>query len=1036
MKKALKIIGITLGSIIGLLVVVVGVALWLLLTPERLTPIVRDVAKEYVTCEHEIGKVEWTFLSTFPRCGLNIDSIVVINQMPGAKSDTVLAAPKLLAIVDIAELLQEKLHIYELRIPDVEANIFINEAGKSNLDIFNIAPDTTSVEEDSTVLALPFKDIRVDALHVSATQVSMVSMCDTIDVAVAGMSLDAQVESMDDMHVQMAVASADVAMQGVEYAKGLSISLDIPAAVDMETIGIQLRQAQLAVNQFGINIDGWLNFQEKIAMDMHLSLQEWQISEVLALVPPTLLSSMEGITADGVVSLDAHAKGVYSNQSMPVVDAHVVLQDGEGKYAEWPYTFSALALDAALHLDMQNPSQTKVDIRDLRASTGRSKIEGKGQVTDLLGDMQIDVATKCNVLLADAKYFLPKDMTLDGRVKGDVKIQIGLNDLIAMELERGKILGDLRLEGIHYTADSMDVILPNNKLRLQIPNANPSRKEVGWLAGNLYLQSGNANRTGLLQADMAATSIALEMSNILSNEALLHATLALEAKEHIRVVMDSMDITAMKPMIAADVTYNMQDIREMPKVDAQIGFERLYGHYTDIHADITQGALTANLDAPRLKAGIEVQTLVASMGEELQAKTEKVAMTAAARYNKDGGDNLLLTWRPRLDVDLNQAEVTIADWEKKVLIPKMDFSYSNRKFHIAESRLLVGNSDFELTGELRHIGRWLRDKGTLEGELNFTSNSTDVDELLALISADEGSLEEAKDKKAKDEEVKSDEAKSDEAKEEESEPFLVPNNVDLVLNTQIKQAQFLNQTAYDLGGKVYVKDGALVLEEVGFICNAAKLQLTAMYRTPRRNHIYVGFDYHMIDINIQELIGMIPQLDTMMPMLRSFKGEAELHLAAETYTNAQYQIKPSTIRGAASIFGKDLVVMDNETFSTISKLLMFSKKTENRVDSISAEMTIYKKEIDVYPFCVSLDNYMVALGGRHNLDMTFNYDVNVLSPIYLGVNVSGNLDDLNIKLAPCKFAKDFKPLFHRKVDTQSAELRSMIRESMRKNVKI
>jgi hypothetical protein len=79
---------------------------------------------------------------------------------------------------------------------------------------------------------------------------------------------------------------------------------------------------------------------------------------------------------------------------------------------------------------------------------------------------------------------------------------------------------------------------------------------------------------------------------------------------------------------------------------------------------------------------------------------------------------------------------------------------------------------------------------------------------------------------------------------------------------------------------------------------------------------------------------------------------------------------------------------------------------------------------------------MVALGGQHNLDMSFNYDINVLSPIYLGVNVSGTIDDLDIKLVPCKFAKDFKPLFHRKVDTQTAELRSMIRESMRKNVKM
>ena len=313
--------------------------------------------------------------------------------------------------------------------------------------------------------------------------------------------------------------------------------------------------------------------------------------------------------------------------------------------------------------------------------------------------------------------------------------------------------------------------------------------------------------------------------------------------------------------------------------------------------------------------------------------------------------------------------------------------------------------------------------------MTFISEQTDANELLALLSADQGSEEEAPVDEATRQE-------GDEAIEEATEPFLVPTNVDLTLNTQIKKANLFNQTATNLGGKIYVKDGTLVLEEMGFICNAAKLQLTAMYRTPRRNHIYVGFDYHMLDVNIQELVNMIPQIDSMMPMLRSFKGEAEFHLAAETYTNAQYQIKPSTIRGAASIFGKDLVVMDNETFSTISKLLMFSKKTENKVDSISAEMTLYKKEIDVYPFCVSIDNYMVALGGRHNLDMTFNYDVNVLSPIYLGVNVSGNLDDLNIKLAPCRFAKDFKPLFHRKVDTQSAEIRSMIRESMRKNVKL
>jgi len=68
--------------------------------------------------------------------------------------------------------------------------------------------------------------------------------------------------------------------------------------------------------------------------------------------------------------------------------------------------------------------------------------------------------------------------------------------------------------------------------------------------------------------------------------------------------------------------------------------------------------------------------------------------------------------------------------------------------------------------------------------------------------------------------------------------------------------------------------------------------------------------------------------------------------------------------------------------------------------------------------------------------MTFDYDINVLSPIYLGVNVSGNMDNLQIKLAKCKFAQDFKPHWYQKADNQSRELRERIKQSMEKNVRI
>ena len=955
MKKALKIFGITLGSIILLLAIVIGSALWVVFTPERLTPIMRNVAKEYVTCDHHIGKVELTFFSTFPHFGLSLDSITVVNPTAGAPSDTVAHIPHAVVSVDILAFLNEKtLSIPTLSMPDMQANIYVAADGTANYDVLALPSDTTA--EDTTAFVLPFDKIAVGELIVSAKSLRYKSEPDTMDIA---------------LH-----------------------QTAIQTAIDMVGMRVALHHAQLTTNSLQLAIDGWAEIGDTLQTNMRLTLNDWPVDTVMPLLPFTLPKDIAQLIQGGSASLDATAA-----------------------------------------INMANGNASSVTIHNLAAHTKQTSLQAQGEVKDPLGNLWANLSANMDVRIADVRQFLPKDMQVAGRVKGTSSVQMYLDDLMEMNLHKGKVAGNLQLMGIAYNANGIAAKLPNNRLTFQIPNSQPSRPEVDWLQATLHTDGADIRMAQPLQADLGNTHIAIEANNILGDNPLWHATLSLQSTESLHAAMDSMEVVIDQPDIQAYIAYHTTDTTVMPVVDARIAFNRLSGHYTDMQADIQASTLTAQLQAPRLKATLQSNQVAAQMPNVANLNTQQISIEAAARYNAKGGDNLLLKWNPRLSVSMQHTKVDLADWEQNIEIPEIDFAYTNRECKIEQSKLIIGNSDFALTGQLRNIGRWLREKGTLEGEMTFISEQTDANELLALLSADQGSEEEST---AQNDTTSTSSTPSTDgdSPSEAAEPFLVPTNVNLTLNTQIKKAHLFNQTATNLGGKIYVKDGTLVLEEMGFICNAAKLQLTAMYRTPRRNHIYVGFDYHMLDVNIQELVNMIPQIDSMMPMLRSFKGEAEFHLAAETYTNAQYQIKPSTIRGAASIFGKDLVVMDNETFSTISKLLMFSKKTENRVDSISAEMTIYKKEIDVYPFCVSIDNYMVALGGRHNLDMTFNYDVNVLSPIYLGVNVSGNLDDLNIKLAPCRFAKDFKPLFHRKVDTQSSEIHSMIRESMRKNVKI
>ena len=988
MKRALKIIGWTLLGIVLVVIAAATIACYVVFTPERLTPIARQAADKFITCEHEIGEVDLTFFSTFPRFGLRADGLLLINPKAGAQNDTVVEAKHLVATVDVMEFLNNKnLHVHEAILDDATVNFYIAEDGTTNLtDVFVTSSDTT--EEDTSAFSLPFDALRVDGLRVKANAITFLDEKDTICASLGQTDLSASANSWEDIFLSLDAQDVCASLKGETYADSLHVTLDAPMAVNLDTMHFAFRRAELAVNEFALVLSGTADMRDSIGIDAGVATKDkWQIQPLLALVPAKFTSALKDIEVDGKVALEADIKGFLGENAMPLVKARLTLEDGEGAYKPLPYKLRDLELDADALLDLNKKEPSTVTIRNLAAKTKDSKLSATGTVNDLMGNMLLDLALKLDANLPDFAYFLPDSMTLLGRAKGSMKSKISLADLTEMRLHKGRISADLVLDDLHYEQDSMIAILPHSTAKIQIPNATPSRKSVTWARAEIVSDKIDFVMGDATHAMIDAPVIKAEAANVLNKEQEYFASLA---------------------------------------------FDALDAKYDTILADLKASELEAFVSGgQKISAKLKTQALTASMGEELKAKTGSLALEAASRYNKDG-ENALLKWNPRLKINLKDGFLNLPSrLPEAVIIPSIEFKYSNREMAIDNSRIVLGNSDLELKGNVRNIGKWFRHEDILQGELEVVSNHCDANQLLAWFSADKGAEEESPSAK----EDKNDQMVNDQMVNE-ANPFLVPTDVDLALNTHIRSVDIFNQNAKDLKGGLYIKNGKLILDEVGFVCRAAKLQLTAIYSTPRRNHLYLGFDYHMIDVDIDELLTMIPNLEEMVPMLSSFKGAAQFHLAAETYLNEYYKPKMSTLRGASSLTGKDLVVLDSETFSTISKLLMFKKKTENKIDSLNAEITIYKNEIDVYPLCVQMDNYMVALGGRHRTDMTFDYDINVLSPIYLGVHVGGTMDNLEIKLAKCKYAQDFRPHWYQKADAQSLELRQLIKKSMEKNVRI
>ena len=156
MKKTLKIIGISLLSLVGLVLVALGTACWLVFTPARLTPIVNKLADKYITCETQVESVNLTFFKTFPLLGLDVKGVTVINPVEGAATDTVAHVDRLTLSVDAMGFIKRgDIDVKGLDVADGTAYIYTSaQKYKKNVETARLT--STKNNRPGGILAVPW----------------------------------------------------------------------------------------------------------------------------------------------------------------------------------------------------------------------------------------------------------------------------------------------------------------------------------------------------------------------------------------------------------------------------------------------------------------------------------------------------------------------------------------------------------------------------------------------------------------------------------------------------------------------------------------------------------------------------------------------------------------------------------------------------------------------------------------------------------------------------------------------------------------
>lgn len=985
LKKTLKITGISLGSLIALLIIAAVIISWIIVTPKRLTPIVRSQLKNYITCQADLKEVELTIFSTFPKVALRIDGLTLINPTPGTDQDTLLASQSVDAELNLKALLfHNKVLVDGVTIRKAKIAAFVDSTGRANFDIFK--------ESEPKKESEPFDLIALKSLKLEESDVSYNDYQNGyfFDAKTLNLKLQDLEITPEELTAMLQLNSPDLYFKMGEdiYWEHRDMDLSLGAGYHMESGKITIQDLQLNHQKNRIEVDGTIenNPNGDMVLNLDYAIQTDSIRETIDLIPLSLRKSLEGIQMDGKGELKGKVSGVFNDSLMPLINGdlklkqfvaqidgveNIVLKEGVG--------------DFNYHIDLNQEDESRVQVNDFKFNTLDSKFEMKGLITELFDAVRYNGNLKADLHLPtlSKEFAEPEGYQVNGKMTLNTQLNTTLDDIVAVNLANLLLQGTMKLERFSLVGEK-------DTLFFETPDAQISLR---------MNQRGDDQKKQFLETRISSSQMKGTMGKSIDFN-LNNADLHIEGS-------------------------NFTDSIQLLKIACEYQIGHLKGRMESNNAELSDLKGKASLEELRqLKQNLynidlKASQITATTGQA-DSKMDIAADGISLKFNiheKITETNPLLQWNPIGDIQLTNGKVKMATIPETIYIPTISLKAERDEYQIKESKIILGESDFSLIGTLSNLQPYLKNEGILQGDFQFVSTKTDINRIMDLTSAESGS----------------EEVDLPPTPRNEGDPFLVPLNMNLKLKTRIDQALFNESIIRNIKGDLYVKDGKLILDGLKATLPGSDVIVTALYRTPRKNHLFIGIDYHMLNVEIENLLTMFPDIDTMMPMLKSFKGKGEFHFVAETYLFSNYDLKKSTIRGAAALSGQDLVLMDGETFTEISKLLMFNKKTENKIDSIAAEFTLFKNEIDVYPFSIKMDKYRAVISGKHNLDMSFIYHISLVeSPIVVsvGVDVSGTLDDLKVRPVIPRYAEYFRPARSEAFTNEQLNLKKMIREAL------
>lgn len=1038
--SVIKWTAITAAALALIVTGVIGLAVWYL-NPARLTPIVNRVASSYLNATVDAKRVELTFWHTFPRLEVTVDSLCVISHSlsdvsPEIRStlppdaDTLLRVERFSGGINIAELSLGNIALYDVAIQRPDLLLVVAPDSTSN---FMILPPPDSAATDGATVMPPVSINRFAI--VGDFPVRYCAPADSIDFTVT-------LRDSEMRGHEAPLYSLNVAGEAGGNISPLLIH-SVPFGIDGKIDWSQTNPAEIGLENMTVTIgeikasfSTRIDFNDEITVrSLSLDLPQTPLSDLLAVVPASAAAPLRDLSTDLSLKLRANLTKEYRPllDSLPSLDIDASASASRLDFRR--LHLRKLAFEGSASVVGDSLDLSTIDIRCLKASGRAIDIDVSTTVAHPVSNPRLKGHFNGSVNLA----VLPPELlaripySIAGTLRGETDFGFTLVDLTPKRFHRVLLDGMLSLTDFHLAS-------PDSSLTAYTDHA------VFRLGSRSVI-----NYQGINVDSMLTASLTVDTARIVAEGAII-AGRDMKLNFASRNVASTLDTTSITPHginIAAGLLTLRHDSTaiRLRLRDASVrgSIQRYEGRdkaplirasidaRTVLYADSFSRALLSHGHAGitlhprdrRLSARVQARydsiaalypdaspdSIMALARSGRQSRTKLTSSEAGLQLD-DSTATLLRRWTASGSLRASSMRIFTPLFPLRTRIDSLNLSFTTDSVILTDTRLTAGKSTLDLNGSIRNIRTSLTGGRRRPLDINFNANSDyiDVNELTETVMRGMAFARRIEEGTAGNIVMTDDAAKLQQSIENQTDaderaPFAIPGNLNASINLRASKVAYSDIELNSLTGRLSVYNGALSLDRLKARSAIGNVSFSALLSAPDTTDLYFASGMNIRRMDLNHVLRLIPDLDSIMPMLKTMEGIVNADMALTTQLDPMLNLQLNTLEMALKLSGDSLVLLDSETFATLSKWLRFKNKKRNMIDHMDVELLVRDSRLNLYPFIFDMDRYRFGVRGGNDLGLNLDYHISVLKsplPFKFGINIKGTPDDMKIRLGKAR----------------------------------